>query len=383
MRLPDALQSQEVKCGLEFIDNSIEQLIDEISRITLIPSPTHAEHELASYYAERLSQAGVADVKLDEQQNVCGWVRGVGAGPTLLMVAHLDTVFPVETELFVRRDQHRLYGPGIGDDSTGLAALLFAARALTESKLALRGNLVVAGTSCEEGLGNLKGMKSLMKTLEHQLDMVIAVEPSRIGRITNRGVGSKRFKISAITGGGHSFGAFGNASAIHALCRVVVGIDDMEVPVEPKTTYNVGKISGGVSVNTIAPKADLELDLRSVSQATLEAVEQRVHEIVKAVARSSGANMETVLIGDRPAGETGEDASLVHTVRSVHSVLGIDSFMSAGSTDANVPMWLGVPAVTVGVTTGANTHSADEYIDIAPLAAGVKQLFLLMACILG
>lgn len=383
MLVHDALRDPKVQQGLKFIDENFENIVDEIVRITQIPSPSYHEQELAQYYAARLTDIGVADVIIDSERNAYGYIRGTAGTPTLLMNAHLDTVFPLGTDPTVRREGQRLFAPGVGDDSTGLAALLWAARALLESGISCRGNLIVAGNSCEEGLGDLKGMKALMATLGDKVDMVIPVEPGALGRIANQGVGSRRFRITARTPGGHSWGAFGNPNAIHVMSRIVSAIDDIRVPKSPKTTYNVGKFSGGVSINTIAPEATIELDMRSVSQEELSKVEAKVHEIIESVAKNSGASIQTVLVGDRPAGTTEESAPLIAKIREVHSALGIKSFLHAGSTDANVPMWMGIPAATVGVTTGGNSHRTDEYVDLDLLTTGTKQLFLLMVCLLA
>jgi acetylornithine deacetylase/succinyl-diaminopimelate desuccinylase-like protein len=383
MTLDQILADDRVRRGLDFLESHEEDVIEEISRIAAIPSPSYQEHELAHYYAARLRQAGVGDVTIDSERNAYGVIRGSARRPALLMSAHLDTVFPLGTNLSVRREGSRLFAPGIGDDSTGLAAVLWAARAVNESGVKLQGDLYVAGNSCEEGLGDLKGMKALMKTLRDHVDMVVPVEPSSLGRIANQGVGSRRFRITARTHGGHSWGAFGAPSAIHTLCQVVADISAIEVPKEPKTTYNVGKFSGGVSVNTIAPEATMELDMRSVDVRELSSVEHKVHAILEARSKKSGVALETVLVGDRPPGATPESDPLIAKIREVHRALGIRSFLHAGSTDANVPMWMGIPAATIGVTTGGNGHRVDEYIDLGPLGTGLQQIFLLMVYLLS
>jgi acetylornithine deacetylase/succinyl-diaminopimelate desuccinylase-like protein len=383
MTLDHILADESVLRGLDFLESHEEDVIEEISRIAAIPSPSYHEQELAEYYAGRLREVGVEDVTIDSERNAYGVIRGTDGHPALLMNAHLDTVFPLGTNLTVRREGSRLFAPGIGDDSTGLAAVLWAARAVKESGVRLRGDLIVAGNSCEEGLGDLKGMKALMQALKGRVEMVVPVEPSSLGRIANQGVGSRRFRITARTHGGHSWGAFGNPSAIHVLCQVVADISSIKVPREPKTTYNVGKFSGGVSVNTIAPEATLELDMRSVDATELANVEEKVHSILAARSRESGVALETVLVGDRPPGTTPESHPLISKIREVHGALGIKSFLHAGSTDANVPMWMGVPAATVGVTTGGNGHRVDEYIDLEPLGKGLAQLFLLMTYLLS
>lgn len=383
MTLSEILANETTKRGLDFLRESKEDIVQEIMRIASIPSPSYHEEELGRYYADRLIDAGVEDVRIDSERNAFGVIRGSAGRPALLMNAHLDTVFPLGTDLTVRREGQRLHAPGVGDDSTGLAALLWAAKAIKKSGVKLRGNLFVAGNSCEEGLGDLKGMKALMEALKDQVDYVIPVEPGPLGRIANQGVGSRRFRITARTPGGHSWGAFGIPNAIHALCRAVAGISDISVPRVPKTTFNVGKFSGGTSINTIAPEATMELDMRSVDAGELAKLEGQVHSVIETTARSTGASIETVLVGDRPAGSTPESSPLIRVIRDVHDALGIKSFLHVGSTDANVPMWMRIPAATVGVTTSGNGHRTDEWVDLLPLALGIEQLFLLMLYILS
>jgi tripeptide aminopeptidase len=383
MTAEDLLKDLRIQKGFQFIEDSREELLMQIANLASIPSPSYKEDEIATYYGQLLTEAGVENVSVDKAKNAYGVIRGTGGGPALLMNAHLDTVFPVGTDLTIKRDENRMYGPGIGDDSAGLGALLWAVKALMISGIKLKGDLYVAGNACEEGLGDLNGMKALMEALKDRVSMVIPVEPSPLGRIANQGVGSRRFKITARTQGGHSWGAFGAPSAIHALSRVVSQVSEIKVPKVPKTTYNVGKFQGGVSINTIAPDASLELDMRSVDSGELSKVEQQVHSIIENVARTTGVSIETVLVGDSPAGSTPENDPLIDRIKEVHKELGIQSFMHAGSTDANVPMWLGIPAATIGVTTGANAHSLAEYIDTAPITRGVEQVFLLMVYLLS
>jgi len=369
--LPAVVRALE---GISTLQNSF---IAEITSIAEIPAPTFFEGERAQYLSQRFREEGLDKVTIDDAGNVYGWWPGEDekAG-LLLVVAHLDTVFPLGTDVKVREEGSRLYGPGVGDDSTGLAALVLLARLLKQYQLHMRRSVLLAGSTGEEGLGDLKGMKALLGLFRDQVRTVLAVEPGPLGRIVNQGVGSRRHKITCRTEGGHSWGAFGRPSAIHTLGRMIAAIADLEVPKEPKTTFNVGLIAGGTSVNTIAPTAEMTIDLRSVDEGQLLGLEQRVKELVLEIARKDGVEVGFQLLGDRPAGGIAPEHPLVRKIMEIHRYLGVPSALQASSTDANVPFSLGLPAVTIGLTHGGNGHRLDEYIETEPLPTGLKQLLL-------
>lgn len=355
-------------------------LVREIITITQIPAPTAQEEQRAQYLQRRFAEIGLTDVGIDSAGNCVGTFAGTGPRPRVLVCAHLDTVFPINTDCTVVQDGEMLRGPGVGDNAAGLGALIWAAEVLRRAGARPQGPILFAGTVGEEGLGNLKGIRALMDTYGHDLDCVIALDGS-LGGLVRQGVGSRRLLLRVETEGGHSWGAFGSPSAIHSLARMIARICELRVPLDPKTTYNVGTITGGTSVNTIAPRAEAVLDLRSVDPGELSRLESRVGQIVHQVAEEAGVRVQTEIIGDRPAGAIGEKHPLCMAVREVHRHLDIQTRIYPSSTDGNVPLHLGIPTVTVGVTHGGNGHRVDEYIYTGPLIKGLGQVTLLLLAV--
>jgi tripeptide aminopeptidase len=324
-----------------------------------------------------MRELGLEEVYRDSAGNVIGRLKGSHGGPTTLVAAHLDTVFPLETDVTIRRDGEILRAPGVGDNSASVAAMLHGARLLREEGVPLEGDILFVATCGEEGLGNLYGMRAAMEGHKHEVDYVLVLDGS-LGGLVRESVGSRRFRLVVTSDGGHSWGAFGAPSAIHALGRMIAQISEIRVPSHPKTTYNVGMISGGTSINTIAARAEALLDLRSLSRDELLRLEERVRRIVTGVARESGVLAELTLLGDRPTGSLRDDHPLPQLVREVHQRLGIQTRSYPSSTDGNIPLSLGIPAVTVGVTLGGNGHRLDEYIHTTPLAKGLAQVLLML-----
>ncbi|WP_374712155.1 M20/M25/M40 family metallo-hydrolase [Symbiobacterium terraclitae] len=358
-------------------ETALPDLVQEVIAICQIPAPTFHEEQRAAYVARRMVEVGLREVSRDAAGNVIGRLRGRGTGPNLLLAAHLDTVFPVETDVTVRVDGEILRAPGVGDNSASVATMLHAARLLVESDVSLAGDVIFAATCGEEGLGNLEGMRAIVRALQEEIDYVIALDGS-LGGMVREAVGSRRFRLVVTTSGGHSWGAFGAPSAIHSLGRIIARISELRVPAHPKTTYNVGLISGGTSVNTIAARAEAVLDLRSLDRAELIRLEERVQRIIRAVERETGVKASLELLGDRPTGAIPDEHPLCNLVRAVHRELGLQTRTYPSSTDGNVPLSMGIPAVTVGVTLGGNGHRLDEYIYTSPLARGLAQVLLLV-----
>lgn len=353
------------------------ELVAEIARICEIPAPTFHEEARAAYLERRLAEAGLEGVHRDRVGNVIGRRRGRHGEPSIILAAHLDTVFPAETEITVRRTADALYGPGIGDNSSSLGALIWVARILDMAGVKLERDIVFCATVGEEGLGDLRGMKEIMASMGDRVACVIPLDGS-LGGLVHEAVGSRRFRLRVTAGGGHSWGAFGAPSAIHSLGRIIARISELQVPRDPKTTYNVGVISGGTSVNTIAASAECLLDLRSVDREELEKLEKRVMAIVDQVSADTAVDTSSELLGDRPAGTISADHPLCLMVRAIHQYLGIVTKTYPSSTDANVPLSMGIPSVSIGVTTGANGHRVDEYIFTDPLDKGMQQVILLL-----
>jgi acetylornithine deacetylase/succinyl-diaminopimelate desuccinylase-like protein len=378
----ELLQDASVVRAFAYIDAHHEDLIQLIIRLCEIASPTFEEGQRAQAVADELRSLGLHDVHLDAVNNVMGVLPAREPGATLLLDAHTDTVFPAGTDVRVRREDGKLKAPGVGDDTANLACGLFLLRLLRDCGLRLPGTLIFSGTVGEEGLGDLCGIKAVMQALNGRADYVLALD-GQLGRISNQGVGSHRYKITVKAHGGHSWADFGSPSAIHALGALIAKISKLEVPQNPRTTFNVGMIAGGTSVNTIAEAAEMLLDMRSVSADELARLENRVLALLPRVAREYQAHIEPQLVGDRPAGSKADTAWMVDTIRQVHRALDLGTQVNAASTNANVPLSQGIPAVVIGAYTGKGTHRLDEWIDERSVIMGMKQLLLCVLALQG
>jgi tripeptide aminopeptidase len=355
------------------IEHQQEGLIRDIIRICEIPAPTFEEGQRAAFVAERMQEIGLRQVSIDEMHNVTGVWEGNQTGPTLLLNAHLDTVFPAGTETTVTRKAGKLHAPGIGDNSANVGALLWLARMLQENQVVLPGKLIFAANVGEEGLGDLRGIKKLIAAFGAEVHRVLVVD-GKVGNLVNAGVGSRRYQMIIQAKGGHSWADFGASSAIHALGELISRIAKTAVPTEPQTTYNVGKIWGGTSVNAIAEEAGGLLDMRSVSPEALATLENTVLQSCDAVAKEFQVTVTRQLVGDRPAASNDSNAGMVELIRTLHQELGITSEIKPSSTDANVPIAQRIPAVTIGTYRGENTHRLEEWIYEDSLRLGMQQL---------
>jgi tripeptide aminopeptidase len=373
--LAELLQEASVVRAFAEIETHHEDLVQLIIRLCEIASPTFAEGPRARAVAEELRSLGLQEVHIDDGNNVIGVLSGREPGPTFLFDAHTDTVFPAGTDVRVRRADGKLRAPGVGDDTANLACGLFLLRLVRDCGLPVPGTLIFSGTTGEEGLGDLCGIKAVMKELDGRVDYVLALD-GQLGRICNQGVGSHRYKITVKAQGGHSWADFGAPSAIHALGAAIARISKLEVPKHPRTTFNVGMISGGTSVNTIAESAEMLLDMRSVSAEELISLENRALAILPDVEREYDVHIERQLVGDRPAGSKADTVWLVDSIRQVHEALGLQTQVNAASTNANVPLSQGIPAVVIGTYTGKGTHRLEEWIDERSIILGMKQLVL-------
>ena len=359
-----------------------EDIIAENIAITEIPAPSWDEHERALYIAERLRQLGLQQVETDAADNALGILAGKGDGPVLLLAAHLDTVFPRGTDLRVRREGGLLFAPGVRDNSFGVTSLLWLLRAIRDFSIEFPGRLICVATAGEEGLGDLKGMKAVMERFHREVDYVIAVDGG-LGGLTIGGITSRRFRITVNTAGGHSYGAFGAPSAIHSLGKMIAGISGIKVPQSPKTTYNVGTVSGGNSVNSIAARAEMLIDMRSEEREALMSLETELMQVIETVKKEDGVEVDIELLGDRPGGATPADHPLVEAIQKVQASLGIATDTHASSTDANVPMSYAIPAVTFGCARGGNAHRIDEWLDTEGMDVGLTQLLLAVAQVMA
>jgi tripeptide aminopeptidase len=347
--------------------------------ISAVPSPT-GEESAKSLLVERLFATAGLPTERDAIGDVVGVIPSGGPSRTgasrLLVAAHIDTVFPIGTPLEVKRSAGRLTGPGVGDNSVAVAAAIKLADLLRLAGEVPAVDVLLTGNVGEEGLGNLRGIREVLAS-RSDIGAVVALEGHNLGRVTHVAVGSRRFRISVKGPGGHSWGDFGRPNAIHGLSKLIAELEAIPLPRSPKTTLNVGMISGGVSVNTIAPEASCLLDLRSIDESALRRLSDRVTRLVDRSNRGDTVDYTAESIGERPAGVVAADSPIVQIAARTLAALDVEPSFDASSTDANVPIAAGIPAVCVGLTTGGNVHRADEYIDLEPVSMGITQLALL------
>jgi tripeptide aminopeptidase len=380
------MQDAAVQAAVASVKRNEPQLLEEQVRLCEIPSPPFKERRRAEAYRQSFESLGLKNVRIDGAGNVLGERPGLALRPQLVVTAHLDTVFPEETPVKTSRAGAVIKGPGISDDCRGLAVLLGVVRALNDANIQTPGSITFVGTVGEEGLGDLRGVKHLFNVeLKGRIDRFVSVDGAGMG-ITHIGVGSLRYRVRFKGPGGHSYGAFGIANPIHALGRAIEKIADLQVPRQPKTTFNVGRIGGGTSVNAIASEAWMEVDLRSSDRAALTALDagmQKALDVALAEENERWGNrgrlvMEKTLVGDRPAGRIQEDAPIVEAAVSVTRALGLPVSLEEGSTDSNIAMSLGIPAITVdGGGSATGTHSIDEAFDSTDSWQGTARGLLL------
>jgi tripeptide aminopeptidase len=382
----ELLRNAAVKSGLAAVKTSEPQTIDDQIRVCEIPAPPFKEAVRGEELKRTFQQLGLQNVRVDKAGNVLGYRPGLAPRPHLVVAAHLDTVFPEGTDVRVRRVGTVLRGPGIGDDCRGLAVLVAIIRAMKDAGVSTPGSMTFVADVGEEGLGDLRGMKQLFnETLKGQVDKFVSIDGTGLG-ISHTFVGSLRYRVTFKGPGGHSFGAFGLANPIDALGRAVAKISDFQVPAQPKTTFNVGRIGGGTSVNAIPFEAWMEVDMRSEDRAALASVDASFHKAVDSAlveenARWGKPGMLTAtkdLVGDRPAGALPADASIVKTAFEVTRALGWTATSGAGSTDANYPASLGIPSLNIGGGgRGTEAHALGEAFDTTDSWMGTQRALLL------
>ncbi len=380
------LKEPAVRAALDAAKRNEPKFIEEEVRICEIPAPPFHETERGQELQRLFTGLGLKDVRMDKAGNVIGVRPGRAAHPNLVFSAHLDTVFPEGTNVKVTREGTLLKGPGIGDDCRGLAVMLGTIQALNDAHVETPGAITFVADVGEEGLGDLRGMKSLFyESLKGEIDKFISVDGTGLG-MTNIGVGSMRYRVEFKGPGGHSYGAFGMANPAHAMGRAIAKIADFEVPANPKTTFNVGRVGGGTSVNAIPFETWMEVDMRSADVASLKALDEKFNAAVRAAAdeenrRWNNRGKVTVspeLVGLRPAGQTPADAPIIKTALAVSHAMGIEETLHEGSTDSNVPMNLHIPAITIsGGGKGAGAHSLNETFDTADSWRGTQRAVLL------
>ena len=380
-----------VQAALAKLEEREAESVQEQIRITEIPAPPFQEAERAAYFLERLKERGLPDAYIDSEGNVVATRAGSGDGPTLLIAAHLDTVFPAEVDTSVEFRDGRYYAPGIGDDTRGLATLLSILDVLDESGITTHADIIFSGNVGEEGRGDLRGVKALFR--DHpQVDGFISIDGVGLQRITTGGTGSRRFEFQFSGPGGHSFGAFGLPSAIHAMGRAIAKIAEIQTPQFPKSTFTVGTVEGGTSVNSIAAYAAFAIDMRSNNAEQLANIEREAKAAaLEAVAEENARwdrnliNVKFELIGDRPVGETNFRSPIVQAAALAFEKQGVTlQGLGISSTDSNVPMSLGIPAITLsGGGEGGGAHSPEEWFAPTDSHLGPQTILLTILALAG
>lgn len=376
-----------IKEAFRVIERNEPEMLREQQRICEIAAPPFEEATRAAEFKKLFVQLGLNDVRIDKAGNVIGLRPGEKARPNLVFAAHLDTVFPPGTDVKVTREGDVMKGPGISDDCRGLVVMLGVIRALNEAKVKTPGSITFVADVGEEGLGDLRGMKELFgASLKGGIDAFISVDGTGAS-ITNIGVGSYRYKVMFKGPGGHSYGSFGMANPIQAMGRAIAKIDQFEVPEKPKTTFNVGRVGGGTSVNAIPFEAWMEVDMRSADVKELEklhenfksAMNQAVAEENQRWNNRGAVSVAMELVGLRPAGQTAETSNIVKAALAVNQVMGLMSErLGEGSTDSNVPMNQGIPAITIGGGgVGKGAHSLGESFEAHDSWKGTQRALLL------
>lgn len=384
----DALLARpDVKRALAYIETTHERTLASQVRIAEISAPTFHEGERAKYMAAEFRRVGLRNVEIDRQGNVLGWRPGE-VEDTFVLAAHLDISFAVGVNTKVRKEGPRWHGPGLADDSRGLADLLDIAEAMNDAGIRTHQTILFVANVGEEGLGDLNGVRYLFKESpwRQRLREFISIDGSDPSRIVNGGTGVKRYRVTLTGPGGHSYGNFGRPSPIHAAGRIIDQLADMQVPAEPKTTFNVGKISGGTAVNAIAEECSFEVDLRSVDTGVLDRIEAKLFEAVRVgverenrarAASGSALKSDMKLVSDRPAGQTPATSPLVRAAEAAITANGEKPQLETSSTDANIPISLGIPAITVGGGgRSGNAHSLAEWFEPANAWKGAQTVLL-------
>ena len=376
MSVAEIMQSPAYRKIVEVLEADHDRTVADIVALTEIPAPPFGEGPKGAHYLEMLRAHGLEDVELDGIGNAMGLRRGAGNGPLIVVAAHLDTVFPAGTVVTVRREGTKLFAPGVGDDTRSLAVLLAYIRALDAAGVRTSSDILFVGDVGEEGLGDLRGIRHLFTEGKYKdrIKAFFTVDSPDMEGLVVGGVGSKRYRATFRGPGGHSYGAFGLVSPAFAMAQAMLELSRVAVPGKPKTTFSASVFGGGTSVNSIPNEVWVEVDLRSEAPVELVRLEQRFLAILdQAVqaenhARSTEQGVITVeatLIGDRPAGSTAADSDIVKHSTAALEAHGFAVRHVASSTDANIPMSLGIPAVKIGSGgTGGRGHSLDEWIDV-------------------
>ena len=398
-RIRDIMASPGFTQATAFIRTDQERFVRELITLTEIPAPPFKEAARAKAFMTMLQQHGLADVEMDAEGNVMGLRRGTGGASAELVVvsAHLDTVFPEGTDVKVKREGTRLSAPGVGDDTRGLALILALIRALDAGNFRTASDVLFVGNVGEEGEGDLRGIKFLLHKGKYKdrIRQMLVIDGNESNVITNGGVGSKRYRVTFKGPGGHSYGAFGLVNPAYAMAGAIARFSRIEVPTSPKTTYSIGVVRGGTSVNSIPFDVSMDVDMRSESCAELKKLDDQFLALTREAVAEENATRSTKqgviqadprVIGERPCGETPRSSPIVQTAAAAISAFGLSPRYATSSTDANIPMSLGIPAITIGRGgPGDRTHSLDEWTDVEPRAnvINVQRALALLLAVAG
>ena len=355
----------------------VQYTIDQCKIIQQIPSPTFNEKQKAQYIAEQFKQVNDVDTVIDPTGNVITKIRGIKSNQPILISAHLDTVHPLDTDLAISETDQRIAGPSIGDNSLGLATLLMLLHYFNDLDIVPKQDIWLIANTTEEGLGNLDGMKAVVNMFKDKPLAYIILEGMGLGRVVTQGLSVQRYRVTFQCDGGHSWADFGKPSAIHEMNHIIEKILALPIPDECKTTINIGKIEGGKSINTIAPQASFEIDLRSEKTVVLQGYWNAIQKILK-TGKTSELKITWEQIGKRPGGSIKLGHPLVQKAKQALTTYGLEPKLTSGSTDANIPLSEGYAAICIGLTEGNHAHSKDEYIELAPIADGLSSLIYLL-----
>jgi tripeptide aminopeptidase len=397
-RVKRVLDDPKFKAAMAVLDREHDRIVADIVTLTEIPAPPFKEDKRGAAYLEMLRQHGLTDVERDAEGNVMGVRKGTGNGPLIAIAAHLDTVFPEGTDVKVKREGTRLSAPGIGDDTRSLAVLLGIIRAMDAAGFRTRSDILFIGNVGEEGLGDLRGVKHLFQKgpYKDRIGLFISMDGAGGGDdITHGGVGSKRYRATFKGPGGHSYGAFGLVNPAFAMGNAIQKFARLKVPGTPKTTFNVGVMGGGTSVNSIPFESWMEVDMRSESRAELEKLNETfigllneavVEENKTRSTKQGPITLDLKLVGDRPSGETPRDSLIVQTAAATIRAIGMTPTYSFSSTDSNIPISLGIPAITIDSGgRGGRAHALDEWIDVEKASSlrGIQSALALLLALAG
>lgn len=396
----ELMKFKAVQKALSFLQEDDERTLGETLEMCQIPAPSYQEEKKAEYVLGKMQEAGLEDVHIDEVGNVLGVRKGNGNGPRIVLAGHTDTVFPMETDLTLKQDGNRYSCPGIGDDTRAVAELLSIARAMNAVGIRGEGDIVFCANVCEEGLGDLRGTKHVFGvdgSARHPFDGFISIDDKNTSGIIYQAVGSERYLVTFHGTGGHSYTGFGIPSPIHAMGRAIAKISDFQVPSAPKTTFTVGVVNGGSSVNVIAEESSMLVDMRSLDANALAELSAKFHKAVEEAVEEENArwglginDSDCITVtfeqkGKRPAGTQEKQCQIVQAANVANQVIGMETlYIGAASTDANIPISLGIPAITVGWGgKGGGEHTIHEWYEHTETWKGPQRDLLLLLALSG